>query len=99
MGHARAILSLSHIDQAMMCQKIINQNLTVREVEKEVAEGTTKKTTLKYRKDNDIKRLENELSEKLGMTISINHKQSGKGSINVKYSNLEELEKFIANWK
>ncbi len=99
MGHARAILSLSHIDQAMMCQKIINRKLTVREVEKEVSEGTTKKTTLKYRKDDDIKLLENELSEKLGMTVSINHKQSGKGSINVKYTNLEELEKIIANWK
>ena len=99
MGHARAILSLSHIDQAMMCQKIINRKLTVREVEKEVSEGTTKKTTLKDRKDDDIKLLENELSEKLGMTVSINHKQSGKGSINVKYTNLEELEKIIANWK
>ena len=99
MGHARAILSLSHIDQAMMCQKIINLKLTVREVEKEVSEGTTKKTILKYSKDDDIRRLENELSEKLGMTVSINHKQSGKGSINLKYSNLEELEKIIANWK
>jgi len=99
MGHARAILSLSHIDQAMMCQKIINRKLTVREVEKEVSEGTTKKATLKDRKDDDIKLLENELSEKLGMTVSINHKQSGKGSINVKYTNLEELEKIIANWK
>jgi len=99
MGHARAILSLSHIDQAMMCQKIINLKLTVREVEKEVSGGTTKKTILKYSKDDDIKRLENELSEKLGMTVSINHKQSGKGSINLKYSNLEELEKIIANWK
>ena len=39
MGHARAILSLSSIDQAMMCQKIVNQKLTVREVEKEVSEG------------------------------------------------------------
>ena len=43
MGHARAILSLSPIDQAMMCQKIVNQKLTVREVEKEVSEGSTKK--------------------------------------------------------
>jgi len=43
MGHARAILSLSPIDQTMMCQKIINQQLTVREVEKAVSKGETKK--------------------------------------------------------
>ena len=74
MGHARAILSLSFIDQTMMCQKIINQQLTVREVEKAVSKGETKKIPSKQSKDNDIKRLENELSEKLGIVVSINHK-------------------------
>ena len=99
MGHARAILSLSPIDQAMMCQKIVNQKLTVREVEKEVSEGTTKKTTPKQSKDHDIKRLENELSERFGTNISISYKQSGKGSINFKYSNLDELDRIIAKLK
>ena len=99
MGHARAILSLSPIDQAMMCQKIVNQKLTVREVEKEVSEGTTKKPTPKQSKDHDIKRLENELSERFGTNISISYKQSGKGSINFKYSNLDELDKIIAKLK
>jgi ParB family chromosome partitioning protein len=99
MGHARAILSLSPIDQAMMCQKIVNQKLTVREVEKEVSEGTTKKPTPKQSKDHDIKRLENELSERFGTNILISHKQSGKGSINFKYSNLDELDRIIAKLK
>ena len=99
MGHARAILSLSPIDQAMMCQKIVNQKLTVREVEKEVSEGSTKKTSPKQSKDHDIQRLENELSDRFGINISISHKQSGKGSINFKYSNLDELERIIAKLK
>ena len=99
MGHARAILSLSPIDQAMMCQKIVNQKLTVREVEKEVSEGTTNKASPKQSKDHDIQRLENELSDRFGTNISISHKQSGKGSINFKYSNLDELERIIAKLK
>lgn len=99
MGHARAILSLSPIDQAMMCQKIVNQKLTVREVEKEVSEGTTKKPTPKQSKDHDIQRLENELSDRFGTNISISYKQSGKGSINFKYSNLDELDRIIAKLK
>ena len=99
MGHARAILSLSPIDQAMMCQKIVNQKLTVREVEKEVSEGTIKKTSAKQSKDHDIHRLENELSDRFGANISISHKQSGKGSINIKYSNLDELERIIKKLK
>jgi len=99
MGHARAILSLSPIDQAMMCQKIVNQKLTVREVEKEVSEGSTKKTSPKQSKDHDIQRLENELSDRFGTNISISHKQSGKGSINFKYSNLDDLERIIKKLK
>jgi len=99
MGHARAILSLSPIDQAMMCQKIVNQKLTVREVEKEVSDGTIKKTSAKQSKDHDIKRLENELSDRFGANISISHKQSGKGSINIKYSNLDDLERIIKKLK
>ena len=99
MGHARAILSLSLIDQTMMCQKIINQQLTVREVEKAVSKGETKKIPSKQSKDNDIRRLENELSDRFGTNISISHKQSGKGSINFKYTNLDDLERIIKKLK
>ncbi len=99
MGHARAILSLSPIDQTMMCQKIINQQLTVREVEKAVSKGETKKIPSKQSKDNDIKRMENELSDRFGTNISISHKQSGKGSINFKYTNLDDLERIIKKLK
>ena len=99
MGHARAILSLSFIDQTMMCQKIINQQLTVREVEKAVSKGETKKIPSKQSKDNDIKRMENELSDRFGTNISISHKQSGKGSINFKYTNLDDLERIIKKLK
>ena len=95
MGHARAILSLSLIDQTMMCQKIINQQLTVREVEKAVSKGETKKIPSKQSKDDDIKRMENELSDRFGTNISISHKQSGKGSMNFKYTNLDDLERII----
>ena len=98
MGHARAILSLSPIDQAMMCQKIVNQKLTVREVEKEVSKGLTKKTP-KQSKDHDIQRLENELSDRFGTNILISHKPSGKGTIHFKYSNLDELERIISKLK
>ena len=99
MGHARAILSLSLIDQTMMCQKIINQQLTVREVEKAVSKGEIKKIPSKQSKDNDIKRMENELSDRFGTNISISHKQSGKGSINFKYTNLDDLERIIKKLK
>jgi len=39
------------------------------------------------------------LSERFGNTITINHKESGKGLLSFKYANLDELDKIIANLK
>jgi ParB family chromosome partitioning protein len=79
MGHARAILSLSPIDQAMMCQKIVNQKLTVREVEKEVSEGLTKKTLQSNQKIKILNAWKMNYPDRFGINISISHRQSGKG--------------------
>ena len=40
----------------------------------------------------DIKRLEIEVSEKLGAKLSIEHKVKGSGKIVINYNDLDELE-------
>jgi ParB family transcriptional regulator, chromosome partitioning protein len=42
--------------------------------------------------DPDVKRLEQHLSEKLGTTVFIQHKKSGKGRLIIKYTSLDVLE-------
>ena len=99
MGHARALLSMSLDEQAMLCQKIIIQKLSVREIEKIVANTRTKSSRKIKNNDEDIVVLENELSEKLGMKVSINHKKNGSGAIKINYPSLEQLDLVLKKLK
>ena len=100
MGHARALLSLGLDEQAMLCQKIIIQKLSVRDVEKIVANSRTINSKEKIKKsDENILHLENELSEKLGMRVSIQHKAKGNGTLKVDYSNLDQLDLILKKLK
>ena len=91
MGHARAMLSLPASDQVMLCQKVINNKLSVREVESLI---TQKKPTknIKKQKMADIVNLETNLSDKLGTSVQISHKLNRSGSLKNNYNNLDQLD-------
>ncbi len=99
MGHARALLSLSLDEQAMLCQKIIIQKLSVREIEKIVANTRTASSRKIKNNDEDIVVLENELSAKLGMKVSINHKKNGSGAIKINYPSLDQFDLVLKKLK
>jgi ParB family chromosome partitioning protein len=99
MGHARALLSIAPAEQLMLCQKIISQKLSVREIEKLVSNSKINYNVNSKQKDYDIERLENEISEKLGTSISINHKAKGSGFLKIKYSDLDHLNSIIQKIK
>jgi len=95
MGHARALLPLSLDQQVMLCQKIITQKLSVRDIEKIVANSRPSNIKNIKNNDEDIVRLENDLSEKLGMKVSIQHKVKGNGTIKINYLSLEQLDSIL----
>ena len=103
MGHARALLSLAPDQQNMICQKIIQENLSVRKVEDLINDNLngkkTKKPQVQKESNKDLRNLEKELSEKLGYTVSIDNKVNNSGQIKIKYRNLDELEILIKNLK
>ena len=88
-GHARAIMNSAFPEQ--LAEKIINENLSVRDAENLAKDkkGIIKKLKLK---DPDTIDLENKISEKLGLTININHKGKKGGSIKIDYKTLDQLE-------
>ena len=96
MGHARALISLSADQQNMVCQKIINEKLSVRKVEELIQSGITKVKNKKISKDNnknnDIEILQKEFSDKLGFPVTIENKNNNSGLIKIKYRNLDELD-------
>ena len=96
MGHARALISLSADQQNMVCQKIINEKLSVRKVEELIQFGITKQNNKKIskanNKNNDIEILQKEFSDKLGFPVTIDNKNNNSGLIKIKYRNLDELD-------
>lgn len=95
MGHARALLSLNPSSQKLYADKVVSQNLSVRDIEKLVmgnGGGGPRKTT-KVKKDAHINSIESQLREKLGVAVDISHSAIKKnGKIVLKYSNLEVLD-------
>ncbi|WP_377843335.1 ParB/RepB/Spo0J family partition protein [Bosea sp. UC22_33] len=95
-GHARALLSVS--DPEFMAQKIIDDGLSVRDIERivqEEARGETKSAVPskpKAVKDPDTRALEKALEEALGLSVSIGHKANGSGEIKIGYRTLEQLD-------
>jgi ParB family chromosome partitioning protein len=103
MGHARALISLSADQQNMVCQKIINEKLSVRKVEELIQSGITKVSNKKISKvnikNNDIEILQKEISENLGFSVKVDNKINNSGIIKIKYRNLDELDILVKKLK
>ena len=99
-GHARALVGVKNSD--FLARKIIEERLSVRDIENIVKKGIAgnedkieKKPIIK--KDVDTLSLEEDLKMALGLKTAIEHKEdSGGGKIIIKYKNLEQLDIFCA---
>lgn len=94
-GHARALLSVS--DPELMARKIVDEGLSVRDIERIVQDesrGEIKGVPGKPRpeKDPDTRAVEKALEEALGLSVSISHRPSGTGEVRIAYKTLEQLE-------
>jgi ParB family transcriptional regulator, chromosome partitioning protein len=97
MGHARALVGLDAAQQVMLANKIVQQDLSVREVESLVKKVTVdaQPKSPKTNVNHDVLALQNSLSEKLGTGVSIVAKANGSGTLKINYSNLDELDEII----
>ena len=104
MGHARALLGAPVTRQQELAQRVINQGLTVRAVEKlvrsldedgnEPAKSANVSVT-----DPDIDRLSKKLGDTLGASVRIQHKPTGAGKLEINYSSVAELQGILAHIK
>lgn len=106
MGHARALIGLTGAQQIMLAEKIIQDDLSVREVESLVkktmvdsgggSEKNKSKQQVKPSSSKDILRLQETLSDQLGASVSIKAKTNGAGILKINYANLDQLDEIIA---
>ncbi|HTY92759.1 MAG TPA: ParB/RepB/Spo0J family partition protein [Steroidobacteraceae bacterium] len=101
MGHGRALLGLAtRRQQVEVAALVVRKELSVRETEAIVRrmiqpEHRSDASPTKAAADPDVRRLEVELSEKLGSHVAIQHTRSGKGKLVISYNSLDELDGVI----
>ncbi len=105
MGHARALLGLTENAQREAANHVVNKNLSVRQTEALVrnlhqqAEQEKEGKSVEIKMDPDIRRLQDDLSEKIGVPVLVQHSAKGKGKLVLKYNSLDELDGILAHIK
>ncbi len=92
-GHAKILVGLENA--SFVAHKIVEKKLSVRQAENFVKIFKTKKSRLKDKKDPNIRELENSLSEKIGLSVTIKNNKQNKGTITLSYKELDQLNKII----
>jgi ParB family transcriptional regulator, chromosome partitioning protein len=96
MGHARCLLSLPEDRQKMLARHIVDKRLSVRQAEALTKQPDTLPSSTQAAKsvqtNNDISKLQEQLSEQVGVPVSIQHTSKGAGKLILKYTNLDELD-------
>ena len=96
-GHARAIISIEDKEkQYMVAQKIFDEKLNVRDVEKLVKNiDKLDKTVEKTKPENDFvyRDFEEKLKKIMGTQVVIKNKNNNKGKIEIQYYSQAELER------
>ncbi|MDE6896688.1 MAG: ParB/RepB/Spo0J family partition protein [Lachnospiraceae bacterium] len=98
-GHARALLAVEDPElQFQTANKIYNERLSVREVEKLVKNIGKEKSSKKekdFQQEAVFQDLEEKMKVSLGTKVSINRKDDKKGRIEIEYYSMEELERLM----
>ena len=93
MGHARALLTLPVVEQLQLAQKAVKNGWSVREVERrsQVAQQAVRKD-VKKTISADIRRLNDALTEKLGVNVEVRTTNHKKGKIVLHFDTPETFE-------
>lgn len=95
MGHARALLPLPAALQLEAARQVCLRGLSVRETEvlaRRLAQGGAAPMTPKTLPDPDINRLQDDLAQRLGARVQVQHGAGGRGRLVIHYNDLDELD-------
>jgi ParB family chromosome partitioning protein len=102
MGHARALLGLpTRRHQVEVATQVVRRGLSVRDTEnlvrRMVEPAKPAGDTAAGGVDPNIQRLEDELADKLGARVNIEHARSGNGRVVIRYNSLDELDGILGH--
>ncbi len=94
MGHARALLMLNDDLQVQAAKEIVTKGLSVRKTEG-LVKRLRRSGTMVFNSralDSNVLSLQNELADKLGARVIVQHSNKGSGRLVIYYNDLDELE-------
>lgn len=95
MGHGRALLALGSTAQLDAANQVVDRDLSVRETEelvRRLQQPRSKGKKPGQAVDPDVRRLQEELSDRLGAKVTIQHNAAGKGKLVIGFHSSDELE-------
>ena len=92
-GHTKILVGLDNA--SFVAAKIIEKKLSVRQSESFVKIFKNKKYKSSNFKDANIQDLENSISEKIGLSVTIKNDKKNKGTITFSYKEIDQLNKII----
>jgi ParB family chromosome partitioning protein len=102
MGHARALLGLeTRRQQAEIALFVAKKGLSVRETEALVRRmldhAKPGKERSEQSEDPNIRKLQQDLTDRLGAKVAVQHSASGKGKVVISYNSLDELDGILTH--
>ena len=102
MGHARALLGLKGPAQSSAAKQVVAGGLSVRETERLVrrlqqTDEFPPDPTPKQEPDPNVRRLQDDLADRLGARVQIQQGVRGTGKLVIAYNSLEELDGILAH--
>jgi len=102
MGHARALLALEGMQQSQAARMVVGKGMSVRQTEALVRTLVARQESPVQppsRLDPNIRQLQDDLSQKLGARVQIQHTAKGKGKLVLSYNSLDELDGILGHIK
>lgn len=96
-GHGRALVG--HEDALALAERVVEEGWSVRQLEAEMrqrkapATPATRRSPKSTGPDGDLKMLEKQLGELLGMGVTITHAHDGAGEVRLRYNGFEQLDR------
>lgn len=97
LGHAKVLAGVSDVlEQERLSKLVVDQELSVRNLEKVVAGGTsTKGTKVTVGQTAHLKSLEKAISQQLGMRVNVRSRQKGAGKLVVHFKDLDQFDELM----
>jgi ParB family chromosome partitioning protein len=94
------LLGLPAEDQTAAARQVVAKGLTVRQTEALVRQWLNpRREAGDTRANPDIERLQQDLAERIGAEVKIQHGAKGKGKLVISYSSLDELDGVLMHIK